>query len=99
MSFDDYKKRNASRCYPPAVVLGLVNECDRLFFTFFSKSTSNFKTGGILFIRYIFLNKIFINHISFQFMIRNRSKISLLETSSIKLNTLNANSHLSLILL
>ena len=24
MSFDDYKKRSASRCYPPAVVLGLV---------------------------------------------------------------------------
>ena len=69
MSFDDYKKRNASRCYPPAVVLGLVNECDRLFFTFISKSISNLKTGGTLAIRYIFFDKININHILFQFMI------------------------------
>ena len=85
MSFDDYKKRNASRCYPPAVVLGLVNECDRLFFTFFSKTISNLKTGGTLLIKDIFLDKTFINHISFQFIIKikyfsfpeNRCKISL----------------------
>ena len=64
MSFDDYKKRSASRCYPPAVVLGLVNECDHLFFTFISKSISNLKTGGILYIRNIFPDKILINHIS-----------------------------------
>ena len=69
MSFDDYKKRNASRCYPPAVVLGLVNECDRLFLTFISKSISNLKTGGTLAIRYVFLDRININHILFQFMI------------------------------
>ena len=87
MSFDDYKKRNASRCYPPAVVLGLVNECDRLFFTFISKSISNLKTGGTLAIRYIFLAKMFINHISFQFII-NRSEISLLKECLTELNSL-----------
>ena len=62
MSFDDYKKRNASRCYPPAVVLGLVNECDRLFFTFFSKSISNLKTGGTLSIKYILYDKTIMNY-------------------------------------
>ena len=62
MSFDDYKKRNASRCYPPAVVLGLVNECDRLFFTFSSKSISNLKTGGTLSLKYIFYDKTIMNY-------------------------------------
>ena len=55
------KEKKCLQVLPSCCCFRLVNECDRLFFTFSSSSTSNLITGGILLVEYIGYDKLWFN--------------------------------------